>query len=150
MTAARTATRETSIEDTAILFRESGIDVTEWHEGAQAPAHIVCFQGDENEGFRAVEVAKSLNLTPALLRRTWWYGPGHEEGVLPWWELLFFYPRDSEVVFEPQVEASVAWVPSLPYSIDGVPVADDSLIVAASGMELKDPPKSASNGVMPV
>ena len=82
--------KNNSIEEVAIIFRNSGIDAFDWYEGEEGPVHMIRFHAGEEEGFKAVDVAIGMGLWPIELRRVWYYRYGSEN--YPEWELIFNYP----------------------------------------------------------
>lgn len=101
----RVATRDTSLKDTAEMFRDLGIDAFDWYEGEEGPVHMVRFHAEENEGFKAVDVAKEIGLWPIELRRVWYYRYGFEDS--PDWELIFNYPPQADKFDEETISLMV-------------------------------------------
>ena len=88
MTANRIAVRGTSLVDTAKMFSEGGVDIVDCYEGELGPVHMIRFHGDDEAGFKAVEVAKEIGLKPSQLYRVW---PVQFYDDQSHWELTFFY-----------------------------------------------------------
>ena len=82
-------TKRTSLEDTARLFRENGVLIVDWDKGDNGSLQEIRFNGDENAGFTAVEVAREIGLTPWKLKRVWHHIYNLENH--PHWELTFLY-----------------------------------------------------------
>lgn len=94
MATAKVATKDTSLCETAQMFRDNGIEVDNWFEGRQGPVHLVAFYGDEDAGIKAVEVAKTIGLYPYMLRHV---RKLEDDKVKdPYWELIFFYVPPSD------------------------------------------------------
>ena len=88
MAVKRPAARETSLENVAKLFQENGVLIIDYEAG-KGGVQEIRFNGDENAGFTAVEVAKEIGLTPWKLRRVWHHIYGLENH--PHWELTFLH-----------------------------------------------------------
>jgi hypothetical protein len=98
MTTKRVATKGTSLEETAIMFNDEGVEIVDWHEGDLGPVTMIRFNGDEEAGFKAVEVAKAIGLWPIDLHRVWYHRYGGEKH--PHWQLTFNYPPEEGQVDE--------------------------------------------------
>ena len=80
-----------SLRERAKILRENGIDVFQCIEAGTMnffPFPTVYFEGDENEGHRAVEVMHEHDIPILQLQREWHFD-GAKDCYRTWWALLF-------------------------------------------------------------
>jgi hypothetical protein len=73
-----------------VALRSGGIETFESCEGGPGhafPDPTIKFAGEQQEGYRAVAVARDHGLPVLHLRRTWYVLDGELTG--PWWEMTF-------------------------------------------------------------
>ena len=84
------------IREYVVILIDSGVETFESCEGGRGHCYAeptIRFEGDSSEGLRALSVALAHGMPVKQLKRSW--------GVLekmvhgPWWELVFYPPKDS-------------------------------------------------------
>ena len=95
-----------SLKETAELFYKNGVDLIDWDRGSKDELPKIRFHGDENEGFKVVEIAKEMGLWPIELRRVWYYRYDLEKE--PNWHLHFYYPPTEGRLDDDQLELMVS------------------------------------------
>jgi hypothetical protein len=81
------------IEQAVMVLRAAGIETWESCEGGEGhcfPEPTVRFNGDMQEGLKAISAAITAGLKVYQLRRVWRMNDGELEG--PWWDLTFVSP----------------------------------------------------------
>ena len=59
----------TSLEETAALFHERGVDLIDYDPGNEDTLPMIRFHGDDDFGFKVVKIAKEIGLWPIDLHR---------------------------------------------------------------------------------
>ena len=80
-----------TLEEKVNILREHGVDVIQWIESDVVnliPLPIVLFEGNENEGFRAVRIMQEHNIYFNELQKLWMY-EGQTEPYRESWVLVF-------------------------------------------------------------
>ena len=95
-----------SLEETATLFHEHGVDLIDWAAGDESNLPMIRFHGDETMGFKAVEIAKEIGLWPIDLHRVWYHRYGLENE--PKWHLYFSHPPAEGRYEDVQLDLMVA------------------------------------------
>src|SRR5438132_13392268 len=78
------------IKKAVMVLREAGVKTWESCEGGSGhwfPEPTVRFNGDFQDGLKAVSAALAAGLKVYQLRRVWRMNEGELEG--PWWDLIF-------------------------------------------------------------